>query len=92
MTYTDEKGGDGRAVLDVDHGQQTRQMAFSSTRETQPGKKESDDECTGCATAPPVPSHITPLTSTTCFGLLMEGSCGCSCRDPWRLSPLGKGV
>lgn len=34
VTYTDEKGRDGCAVLDVDHGQQTWQMAFSSTRET----------------------------------------------------------
>lgn len=36
VTYTEEKGRNGCAVLDVDHGQQTWQVAFSSTRETQP--------------------------------------------------------
>lgn len=34
-----------------------------------------------CKCESTVPSHVTPLISTTCFGLLMEGSCGCSCRD-----------
>lgn len=88
-TYTDEEGRDGGAVLDVDHGQQAWQVAFPSTRETQPGNKKGNDESTGCATASPVPSHIKPLISTTCSGFLMERSCGCSCRDSWRL---GKGI
>lgn len=35
-TYADQQGGDRRAVLVVDHGQQAGQVTFSGSREAQP--------------------------------------------------------
>lgn len=41
-TYADEESGDGGATSDVDHGQQTGQMALSGTREAESGVGDRD--------------------------------------------------
>lgn len=52
-TYADQQGGDGRAVLIMDHGEQAGQVTLSGSRETQPAGRNIQQSVSSHTNAAP---------------------------------------